>query len=154
MDRLIYTAMTGATQTLNRQAAVAHNLANVSSSGYRAEEHRLRAVQVQSQNTPAPLPTRAFVVDASVYSDMSSGPLMFTGRFMDVALQSRGWIAVALPDGTEAYTRNGNLQMDLNGTLQTMGGLNVQGDGGPISIPPDQKVEIGRDGTISIVPQT
>ncbi len=59
MDKLIYTAMTGASATLGRQAAVAHNLANVSTHGYRAEEHRLRAVQVQTHNSlPAALPTR------------------------------------------------------------------------------------------------
>lgn len=156
MDRLIYTAMTGASQTVGRQAAIAQNLANVSSTGYRAEEHRLRAVQLTSANkTPtAPLPTRSFVVDASVYSDYSPGPLMNTGRQLDVAIQGKGWIAVTAADGTEAYTRNGNLNVDANGTLQTMSGLSVVGDGGPISVPPDQKIEIGRDGTISIVPQT
>lgn len=154
MDRLIYTAMTGASQTMNRQAAVAHNLANVTSTGYKAEEHRLRAVQVQTQNTPAALPTRAFVVDATTHTDMSSGPLQYTGRSFDVSIQGRGWLTVALPDGSEAYTRNGNLQMDVNGTLQTMSGLSVQSDSGPITIPPDQKVEFGRDGTLTIIPQT
>jgi flagellar basal-body rod protein FlgF len=79
MDRLIYTAMTGASQTLNRQAAVAHNLANVSTTGYRAEEHRLRAVQVQSNAVQKGLPTRAFVVDASTHTDFAPGPLIFTG---------------------------------------------------------------------------
>src|SRR5262245_26518971 len=133
MDRLIYTAMTGASQTLSRQASIAHNLANATSTGYRAEEHRLRAVQVLSNNAPAALPTRAFAIDASTYNDMSSGPLAFTGRNLDLAIQGSGWIAISMPDGTEAYTRNGNMQLDVNGTLQTMGGRPVQGDGGPIS---------------------
>lgn len=154
MDRFIYTAMTGASQTLSRQASVAHNLANVSTPAYRAEEHRLRAVQVQSKNTPAALPTRAFVVDASTHTDYTAGPMMFTGRQLDVALQGRGWIAVTAPDGTEAYTRNGNLQLDVNGVLQTKNGLPVVGDGGPIAVPPDQKIEIGRDGSVSVIPQT
>lgn len=151
MDRLLYTVMTGATGTMNRQAAVAHNLANVSTPGYRAEEHRLRAVQVQS---PTALPTRAFTVDASTHTDFSSGPMMYTGRQLDVAVQGRGWIAVTAPDGTEAYTRNGNLQVDVNGVLQTRTGLPLVGDGGPIALPPDQKIEIGRDGTVSVIPQT
>lgn len=154
MDRLLYTAMTGASQTLNRQASVAHNLANVSTPAYRAEEHRLRAVQVQTHNTPGALPTRAFVVDASTHTDQTAGPMMFTGRQLDVAIQGRGWIAVTAPDGTEAYTRNGNLQLDVNGVLQTRNGLAVVGDAGPIAIPPDQKIEIGRDGTISVIPET
>ena len=150
MDRLIYTAMTGASQTMGRQAAVAQNLANVSTTGYRAEEHRLRAVQVQS---PA-LPTRAFVVDASTHNDFTPGPLQATGRTLDVAVEGSGFIALALPDGSEAYTRNGSLQLDVNGVLQTRAGIPVQGDGGPISVPPDVKINIASDGTVSVVPET
>lgn len=154
MDRLLYTAMTGASGTMNRQAAVAHNLANVSTGAYRAEEHRLRAVQVQTHNQPPALPTRAFVVDASTHTNYEVGPIMQTNRQLDVAVQGSGWIAVTAPDGTEAYTRDGNLQLNVNGVLQTRNGLNVVGDGGPIAVPPDQQVEIGRDGTVSIVPIT
>lgn len=154
MDRLIYTAMTGAAQTLGRQAAVAHNLANVTSTGYRAEEHRLRAVQVQSSNTPAPLATRAFVVDASTHTDYSSGPMQYSGRNLDVAVQGPGWIALAMPDGSEAYTRNGSLELSVNGVLQTRTGIPVQGDGGPISVPPDVRINIANEGTVSVVPET
>lgn len=151
MDRLLYTAMTGASGTMSRQASIAHNLANVSTPGYRAEEHRLRAVQVQS---PTALPTRAFAVDASTHTDYTSGAMMLTGRPLDVAVQGKGWIAVTAPDGTEAYTRMGELQVDVNGVLQTRSGLPVAGDGGPISVPPDQQLSIGRDGTVSVIPLT
>jgi flagellar basal-body rod protein FlgF len=154
MDRLIYTAMTGASQTMGRQAAVAHNLANVTSTGYRAEEHRLRAVQVQSVNTPSPLATRAFAVDASTHTDYTPGPMQYTGRTLDVAVQGQGWIAVSLPDGSEGYTRNGSLELSVNGVLQTRAGIPVQGDGGSISVPPDVKISIGRDGTVSVIPET
>lgn len=154
MDRLIYTAMTGASQTLNRQAAIAHNLANVSTAGYRAEEHRLRAVQVQSNATQKGLPTRAFVVDASTHTDFAPGPQIFTGRAFDMAVQGQGWMAVQTADGSEAYTRNGSFELNVNGVLQTRGGLPVQGDGGPISIPPEVKVSVGVDGTISVVPES
>ncbi len=150
MDRLIYTAMTGASQTMGRLASVAHNLANASTTGYKAEEHRLRAVQVQSNA----LPTRAFVVDASTHTDFNAGPMQFTGRPYDVAVQGPGWIALQLPDGSEAYTRNGSLEADINGVLQTRNGIPVMGDGGPISIPPDSKFAVGRDGTVSVVPET
>ncbi len=148
MDRLIYTAMSGAKQTLGRQDSVAHNLANATATGYRAEEHRLRAVQVKSEA----LPTRAFVVDASVANDFSPGPLQQTARALDVAVHGAGWLAVAMPDGSEAYTRNGSLEVSVNGLLQTRDGLPVQGDGGPISIPPDNEITVGADGTISVVP--
>ena len=153
MDRLIYVAMTGASQTLARQAAIAHNLANTSSTGYRAEEHRLRAVPVVSASAGA-LPTRAFTVDASTFSNFAQGPMVETGRQLDVAVQGSGWIAVTMPDGSEAYTRDGSLQLDVNGVLQTRSGLPVQGDGGAISIPPDQKINVGNDGTVSVVPET
>jgi flagellar basal-body rod protein FlgF len=154
MDRLIYTAMTGASHTMGRQAAVAHNLANVTSTGYRAEEHRLRAVPVRSANIPAPLATRAFVVDASTHANFEPGPMQFTGRTLDVAVQGPGWIALAMPDGSEAYTRNGSLELSVNGVLQTRAGIPVQGDGGPITMPPDNKIAIARDGTVSVVPET
>jgi len=153
MDRLIYTAMTGASQTLNRQAAVAHNLANVSTSGYRAEEHRLRAVQVQLNDARNGLPTRAFVADASTHTDYSTGPLLQTDRALDFAVQGQGWIAVQMPDGSEAYTRAGSFELNINGILQTRNGLPVQGDGGPISIPPEVKITVGVDGSISVLPE-
>jgi flagellar basal-body rod protein FlgF len=154
MDRLIYTAMTGASQTMNRQAAVANNLANVSSTGYRSEEHRLRSVQVQSNAFDKGLPTRAFVVDASTHTDFAPGPLMATGRAFDFAIQGKGWMAVQMPDGTEAYTRNGSFELNAEGILQTRNGLPVQGDGGPITIPPEVKVTAGSDGTLSVIPES
>ncbi|MDP1527293.1 MAG: flagellar basal-body rod protein FlgF [Rhodocyclaceae bacterium] len=152
MDRLLYTAMSGASGTMSRQAAVAHNLANVTTQGYRAEEHRLRAVQVQTHNNnPAALPTRAFAVDASTHTDFSSGALMHTGSQYDVALRGKGWLTLALPDGTEAYTRAGSFQVSENGILQTPAGIPVMGDGGPITIPPDSRITIGEDGTVSTI---
>ena len=148
MDRLIYTAMTGAKHAFIQQAGVAHNLANASTTGFRAMEHKFRAVPIQGEGAP----TRAFVVDASVVDVFDQGPMMATGRPLDVAVQGSGWIAVETADGREAYTRAGNLQINANGQLQTAGGLNIQGDGGPIAIPPDNSVTISPDGTISAVP--
>jgi flagellar basal-body rod protein FlgF len=77
---------------------------------------------------------------------------MATGRQLDVAVQGAGWIAVETRDGREAYTRNGALQTNAEGLLQTSTGLNVVGDGGPISIPPDNRITIASDGTVSVVP--
>lgn len=150
MDKLIYTAMSGAKHMFGRQASVAHNLANAVSTGFRAEEHRLRAVPVVSES----MPTRAFAVDASVASDFTSGPSTQTGRQLDVAVQGQGWLALALPDGSEAYTRNGSLEINVNGVLQTRNGIPVQGDGGPISIPPDNEITVGADGMISLKPSS
>lgn len=148
MDRLIYTAMSGAKQAFLQQAGVAQNLANASTIGYRAMEHKFRSVPVQGDGVA----TRAFVVDASVADTFDQGPLMATGRPLDVAVQGAGWIAVEGKDGREAYTRAGNLQVNANGQLQTVSGLNVMGEGGTIAVPPDNQITIAPNGTISAVP--
>ncbi|MHB1093214.1 flagellar basal-body rod protein FlgF [Thiobacillus sp.] len=148
MDRLIYTAMTGAKHALEQQATTSHNLANATTTGFRAQIDQFRAVPVQG----AILPTRAFVVDSTTGSDFRSGVIQQTGRDLDVAVQGEGWIVVQADDGNEAYTRNGSLKLDENGVLQTHDGLNVMGDGGPLSIPPGRNVTIGKDGTVSLVP--
>ena len=145
MDRLIYTAMTGAKHILEQQANTSHNLANASSTGFRAQLNSFRAVQVLGDG----LPTRAFVVDATTGTDFTPGAIQQTGRALDVAVQGKGWIAVQLADGSEVYTRNGSLKVNENGVLQTQSGDNVLGDGGPISIPPDVSVSVGKDGTVT-----
>lgn len=147
MDRLIYTAMTGAKQILEQQATVTHNLSNVSTTGFRAQLDTFRAVPVVGSNSP----TRTFVVDATVGTNFDVGPIQQTGRNLDVAVQGKGWLAVERPDGSEGYTRSGSLKISENGVLQTQSGLNVIGDGGPISIPPDVNISIADDGTISSV---
>ncbi|AUM00425.1 MAG TPA: flagellar basal-body rod protein FlgF [Pseudothauera hydrothermalis] len=145
MDRVIYTAMTGAKHTLGQQAAVANNLANLNSTGFRAAMHKLRAVEVQTEA----LRSRAFVVDATIATDFSTGPITHTGRQFDAAIEGKGWFAVQTPDGGEAYTRDGSFELSANGVLQTRSGLPVIGDGGPITIPPDSEIVIGKDGSIS-----
>jgi flagellar basal-body rod protein FlgF len=144
---MIYVAMSGAKHILGQQAAVAHNLANVSTNGYRAAASAFRAVPVQGEG----LPTRAFVVASTPGANFTPGVLHRTGRDLDVAVQGAGWIAVQLDNGGEAYTRNGSLQISPNGMLQTRNGLNVLGDGGPISIPPESMLTIAKDGTVSVV---
>ena len=148
MDRLIYTAMTGAEHLLNQQAVVAHNLANVNTTGFRAELSAFRAVPVVGDG----LNTRTFVIDSTVGTDLSPGTMQQTGRGLDVAVQGSGFIAVQAPDGTEAYTRSGDLQIGVNGLLQTRAGNAVLGDSGPVAIPPDSNVTIAPDGTVSVIP--
>jgi flagellar basal-body rod protein FlgF len=149
MDRLIYTSMTGASHVLEQQATVAQNLSNVNTTGFRALIDTFRAVPLVGEG----LPTRTFVVDSSAGTDFSQGGIQQTGSNLDVAIQGQGWFAVQMPDGSEAYTRNGSLQVAPNGTLQTRNGLNVAGDNnGPITIPPNTEIAIGNDGTISTVP--
>ncbi|MEQ1766476.1 MAG: flagellar basal-body rod protein FlgF [Methylotenera sp.] len=147
MDRMIYTAMTGAKHILEQQATTAHNLANVTSTGFKAQVDSFRAVPVISNG----LPTRAFVVDSTVGADFNAGAIQSTNRELDVAIQGKGWLSVQRSDGSEGYTRNGSLKVSENGVLQTANGLTILGDGGPISIPPDVAVSIAKDGTVSTV---
>jgi flagellar basal-body rod protein FlgF len=148
MDRLVYVAMSGAKETLRAQTANSHNLANVSTVGFRADLSAFQAEQVQG----AGLPSRAYATDNSVGWDASSGTLEQTGRELDVALQGQGWIAVQSPEGSEAYTRAGDLRVDPNGQLTTAAGYPVLSDSGPIAVPPYASISVGRDGSVSIVP--
>jgi flagellar basal-body rod protein FlgF len=148
MDRMIYLAMSGAKQALGQQTTVAHNLANLTTTGFRAETSVFRAVPVVGQGAQ----TRAFVVDSTPGADFTPGIIQNTGRDLDIAVQGKGWLAVQAADGSEAYTRNGSLQLNANGVLQTRNGNAVLGDGGPISIPNDTLVTVAGDGTVSTVP--
>ncbi len=147
MDRLIYIAMTGAQQLLHQQAQSAHNLANAATTGYKADTAAFRAAPVVGPG----MATRAYAVDTTTGADLAPGSIQSTGRDLDVAIEGDGFLTVQAPNGTEAYTRNGSLQVNADGELQTRSGLTVLGDGGPITIPQDSKVSIGRDGTVSIV---
>lgn len=146
MDRLIYTAMSGAKQSLDRQSVVANNMANVSTNGFRAELNAARAVPIQGSG----MPTRSLAVESTPGSDFSAGQISTTGRALDVAISGDGWLAVLTPEGETAYTRDGGLQLDSTGMLRS-GGNPVMGDDGPIVLPPDAvDVSIGADGTISV----
>jgi flagellar basal-body rod protein FlgF len=148
MDRVIYVAMTGAREVTRQQAAVSHNLANISTHGFKQELNVFRALPVVGEGAK----TRAFVLETTPRTDYTSGTIQQTGRALDVALRGSGWIAVQDAAGQEAYTRMGHLQINQNGVLQTTNGLNVLGDAGPLAVPPDQDVLIAKDGTVSTVP--
>lgn len=149
MDRMLYVAMSGAKETLKAQAANNHNLANASTTGFRAD---LAAFQSQSV-AGAGYGSRAYATSSAVGFDATSGAMQSTGRDLDVAVQGSGYIAVQGRDGREAYTRAGNLRVDPQGQLLTATGLQVMGDAGPISVPPHASLLVGVDGTISVVPQ-
>ncbi|MFN5512423.1 MAG: flagellar basal-body rod protein FlgF [Burkholderiales bacterium] len=145
MDRMIYTAMSGAKATMARQDALANNLANANTPGFRADLSAFRAVPVRGDG----LATRVHSVDATAGFSAAAGPVNTTGRSLDIAIQGPGWFAVQGLDGNEAYTRSGGLELSADGTLQTRNGLAVLGDGGPIVVPQGAEVSIGSDGSVS-----
>ena len=146
MDKMLYVAMTGASQNTLAQRAHANNLANISTNGFQRDFEQARSMPVFGDTFPA----RVYAMSELPGTDFTPGTLQETGRELDVAVDGQGWIAVQSADGSEAYVRTASLQIDALGQLRTGNGLPVLGNGGPIAVPPEQKVEIGQDGTISI----
>ena len=149
MDRLIYTAMTGAAQALEQQSTVANNLANASTTGFRAQLSTFRQVPMTFADGSSGDSTRTFVLSSTPGADFAPGPIQQTGNPLDVAIQGKGWLAVQAPDGTEAYTRAGNLHVDANGQIVNANNLPVLGNSGPMSVPTGADVTIGSDGTVT-----
>lgn len=148
MDKLLYVAMSGASQTLLAQAANNNNLANANTTGFRADLSAFRAMPVFGPGAPS----RVYAMAERPGTDFSYGSLLATGRDLDVAVKGEGWIAVQGPDGREGYTRAGDLRVSTAGLLENGAGHLVLGNSGPIAIPPAEKIEIGTDGTLSIQP--
>lgn len=148
MDRFLYVAMSGAKETLRAQTANNHNLANASTTGFRAD---LSAFQTRAV-TGAGYASRAYATNATTGFDSSFGALLSTGRDLDVAVQGNGWLAVQGRDGQEAYTRAGDLRVDPSGLLINGSGHPVLGTAGPITVPPYSSISVAGDGTVSIVP--
>ncbi|MDR0805354.1 MAG: flagellar basal body rod protein FlgF [Enterobacteriaceae bacterium] len=144
MDHAIYTAMGAAAAALDRQSVTSNNLANVSTPGFRAQIAAYRAVPV---NGPTVL-TRTLVAESTPWNDYTVGAIDPTGRNLDVAMPQNGWLAVAMPDGREGYTKNGNIEIDSEGQLFVRG-LPLLGDGGPLTVPPQAQLTIAPDGTIT-----
>ncbi len=146
MDRLIYTAMTGANAAANRQAVLSNNLANASTHGFRAELATYRAVPLRGEGAT----TRVFALEATAGHLDQPGPAVRTDRNLDVMASSNSWFAVQGLDGSEGYTRNGHLEVSPEGTLVNRSGLTVlSSDGSPITVPAGAMLSIGQDGNIS-----
>ncbi len=95
-------------------------------------------------------PARVYAMSERPATDFTPGTLQETGNELDVAIEGQGWLAVQAPDGSEAYVRTASMKIDALGMLRTGSGLPVLGNAGPIAVPPQQQIEIGQDGTISI----
>jgi flagellar basal-body rod protein FlgF len=149
MDRMLYVAMSGAKETLRAQTVNNHNLANVSTTGFKADLEAFQSRAVDGSG----FASRVYAQSANTGFDAQSGALLTTGRDLDVAVKGPGWIAVQGADGKEAYTRAGDLQIDPTGQLTTASGRPVLGDGGAVVVPPYSSVFFARDGGISIVAQ-
>lgn len=147
MDRLVYTALSGLKGQMDAQATIANNIANASTIGYRADRVNFERLMVKGDGHDSRQPSAETVVDM----DRRAGTIVSTGRGLDVAITGDNWLAVQAADGSEAYTRRGDLRIAPSGVLETGDGFPVMGSGGPITVPPHDKIMIADDGTISIV---
>lgn len=148
MDKMLYVAMTGARHTMLAQGVNAHNLANASTTGFRADLHAFESHPVEGVGFPSRI--NATVGTRGI--NVQPGPTEITGRQLDIAVQGQGWIAVQGPDGGEVYTRAGDLRLSPGGVMTNGAGQVVLGEGGPVSVPPFEQILIGNDGSVSIVP--
>lgn len=148
MDKLLYIAMSGAKETLRAQAANNHNLANASTTGFKAD---LSAFQSRSVSGPG-YASRVYATDSTIGWDTSPGSQLQTGNPLDLSVNGPGYIAVQDATGNEAYTRAGDLHVEPTGQLTTATGLPVLGDNGPISVPSYSSITVAHDGTISVIP--
>jgi len=140
--------MNAAQQTMLSQAANSNNLANVNTTGFRQDFEQFRSQPVFGDG----LPSRVYSMSERPQTDYQQGSIQSTGRELDISIQGEGFMAVQGKDGREGYTRAGDLQVTATGQLVTGAGLAVMGEGGPIAVPPAEKIEIGADGTITIRP--
>lgn len=148
MDRMLYIGMSAAKETMLAQGLNSHNLANVSTTGFRADLEQARSMPVFGPGHPS----RAYAMTERPGIDFTPGPLETTGRDLDVAIDGNGWFSVQSDDGSEAYTRAGNIRITPQGGLVTGAGLPLMGNAGPIFLPPAEKVSIGEDGSITVKP--
>lgn len=148
MNKALYVAMTGAKEIFDAQAVNNFNLANVNTTGFKAELSAFQSQTVEGSGYAS----RIYATDNATGWNSASGSMISTGRPLDVAVQGQGFIAVQGPNGKEAYTRNGDLRVEPSGLLVTSTGQLVLGDSGPISVPPSTSIKIGADGTVSAVP--
>ena len=148
MDRMIYVAMSGARQIMLKQATNSHNLANLNTTGFKADIDNFKAMPVYGPGHAS----RVYSEDQRMGISHAEGSIISTGMPLDVAVNGEGFIAVQDVDGSEAYTRNGNLEVTEQGLLVTSGGHPVLGDGGPITLTAYDNIQIGRDGTITVMP--
>ena len=146
MDRLIYTALSGMQSSMNRQRVIASNMANAQTVGFRAELLDQRPVTVEGDSLEVRAMQNAEVRGAI----MDPGPVVETGNPLDVAIQGEALLAVQAEDGSEAYTRRGDLSISPTGLLVNGEGLPVMGEAGPITVPLGGKPSIAPDGMVLV----
>ena len=145
MDKLIFTAVSGAERLMRSQQVHANNLANLDTAGFRANME----VAANQQLGGYGYDDRHLSIMQADAVSTRAGAVRETGRPLDVAIGGQGYLAVQNGDG-EAYTRSGEIEIGPDGAL-SVHGHPLLGEGGPIVLPQHTAVEVGTDGTISVL---
>lgn len=152
MENTTYIALSRQGVLARELSSVAHNLANMNTTGFKSErmmfvDHLSRS---RSDNFIADQ-RLAFVRDVASYSDFSEGAIKQTSNPLDLAIHGEGYFVVQAPDGSEQFTRNGSFRMDSAGQLVTQNGAPVMTDANtPIFFTStDTTINIAGDGTVS-----
>ncbi|BBP43068.1 flagellar basal body rod protein FlgF [Thiosulfativibrio zosterae] len=149
MDRMLYISMSGAKEAMYAQANNANNLANANTDGFKQDFNQFRAQHMQGPGWQ----TRTYSMDERPATDFTPGAVKVTGRNMDVMTPAEGFMAINSPDGKEALTRTASMQVTPEGDLVDINGNPMLNEGGaPINLPPFKDINIGSDGTISVIP--
>jgi flagellar basal-body rod protein FlgF len=148
MDRLGFTAMTAASRTELSMQVRANNLANASTTGFRADLEQAKTLSLNGYGYDS----RHLAQVQNNGVDLTPGAMITTGRDLDFAVKGQGLIALEGANGGEVYTRNGNMQVDSDMRL-TINGRAVLGEGGAITLPAYDTINIGSDGSVSIKPR-
>jgi flagellar basal-body rod protein FlgF len=146
MDKLIFNPVaTMNEQALIRQSLV-NELANVSTVGFkRSFDAALQSVKAVGDGFDSRHQTQLLVKDVI---DMNPGTVMATGRELDIAMGGATVMGVQAPNGELAFTRRGDLRVNIDGVLETGKGHLVQGENGPITVPPGSGVRIDKTGGV------
>lgn len=148
MDRVIYTSLTAMRGSMARQTAIANNLANAQTPGFRADMAEAQTLWLHGSGLDA----RAVTSEEVIGADMQAGTVMATGRDLDIAMQGEAMLVVQAPNGEEGYTRRGDLKLASSGLLTTGDGHPVQGAQGPVTIPPADSIRVDEEGRVWVVP--
>lgn len=146
MDRLVYTAVSGMNASMVRERMIASNMANSQTIGFKAEVLQAQSVTLDGPQLEVRSMNRSEVKGAS----MKDGSVIQTGRTMDVAMTGDTMLAVQSINGTEGYTRRGDLSVSPTGVVENGEGLPVLGEGGPLMVPPGSNVTIAPDGAVLV----
>ena len=160
MERALWVAKTGLDTQQMRMAVVAHNLANVSTTGFKRGRgvfadllyqnvRQPGAQSSESSELPSGLLLGTGVRTVATQKLFTQGNIVHTENPLDLAIQGRGFFEVLLPDGTPAYSRDGSFQLDSTGQLVTSEGLTLQPG---VTVPDNtQSITIGSDGVVSVL---